>query len=80
MNAHLMQALDAALKATPVQAASGNGVTTIWGTSPESIDRAEDRDRWMELLAKLDIRQPAGSRCGVRFFVTCLCVCVRACV
>lgn len=32
----------------------------IWGTSPDSIDEAEDRDRWMALLTKLDIRQPAG--------------------
>lgn len=32
----------------------------IWGTSPDSIDIAEDRDRWMALLSKLDIRQPAG--------------------
>lgn len=33
---------------------------SIWGTSPESIDIAEDRDRWMVLLDKLKIRQPAG--------------------
>lgn len=39
---------------------AGNGVTHIWGTSPESIDIAEDRDRWMALLSKLSIRQPAG--------------------
>ncbi len=32
----------------------------IWGTSPDSIDIAEDRDRWMELLTRLNIRQPAG--------------------
>ncbi len=38
----------------------GNGNVRIWGTSPESIDIAEDRDRWMELLTKLNIRQPAG--------------------
>jgi carbamoylphosphate synthase large subunit len=40
--------------------AAGNGNVHIWGTSPESIDIAEDRDRWMELLSKLNIRQPAG--------------------
>jgi carbamoyl-phosphate synthase large subunit len=39
---------------------AGTGHVRIWGTSPESIDIAEDRDRWMELLTKLDIRQPAG--------------------
>lgn len=33
---------------------------SIWGTSPDAIDEAEDRDRWMELLKKLDIRQPEG--------------------
>ena len=32
----------------------------IWGTQPDAIDEAEDRDRWMELLNRLDIRQPAG--------------------
>ncbi|KAG1660837.1 hypothetical protein FOA52_008948 [Chlamydomonas sp. UWO 241] len=59
----IAKALDAALKGKPVPAASGAGVAAIWGTSPESIDRAEDRDRWMELLAKLGIRQPAGASC-----------------
>jgi carbamoylphosphate synthase large subunit len=39
---------------------AGNGHTHVWGTSPNSIDIAEDRDRWMELLTKLNIRQPAG--------------------
>jgi carbamoyl-phosphate synthase large subunit len=31
---------------------------TILGTSPDSIDRAEDRKRFKELLHKLDLRQP----------------------
>jgi carbamoylphosphate synthase large subunit len=31
----------------------------IWGTQPDAIDEAEDRDRWMELLTRLDIKQPA---------------------
>ena len=39
---------------------AGNGNVRIWGTSPDSIDAAEDRDRWMALLTSLDIRQPAG--------------------
>jgi len=32
----------------------------ILGTSPESIDLAEDRDRWNGLCARLEIPQPAG--------------------
>lgn len=32
----------------------------VWGTQPSSIDKAEDRDLWMELLTKLDIKQPSG--------------------
>lgn len=39
---------------------AGNGNVSIWGTQPDAIDEAEDRDRWMALLTKLDIRQPAG--------------------
>jgi carbamoyl-phosphate synthase large subunit len=30
----------------------------ILGTSPDSIDRAEDRERFAELLSKLDLKQP----------------------
>ena len=30
----------------------------ILGTSPDSIDRAEDRERFKEILHKLDLRQP----------------------
>jgi carbamoyl-phosphate synthase large subunit len=33
---------------------------TILGTSPDSIDRAEDRERFQALLKKLDILQPAN--------------------
>ncbi len=32
----------------------------IIGTDPDSIDRAEDRDRFMELLHKLGLKQPAN--------------------
>ena len=32
----------------------------IIGTSPDSIDRAEDRERFQELLNKLGLRQPAN--------------------
>jgi carbamoyl-phosphate synthase large subunit len=53
------------LTENPVAAASGEGNVRIWGTSPDAIDEAEDRDRWMALLSRLDIRQPAGgtARC-----------------
>ncbi|MBI5777045.1 MAG: carbamoyl-phosphate synthase large subunit, partial [Nitrospirae bacterium] len=33
---------------------------TILGTSPEAIDRAEDRERFRELLNKLKLKQPAS--------------------
>lgn len=56
----IVNELHAALQANPIPAASGNGYVKIWGTSPDSIDRAEDRDRWMAVLDKLNIRQPAG--------------------
>ena len=32
--------------------------TKIWGTSPDSIDMAEDRERFEQILEKLDIKQP----------------------
>ena len=32
--------------------------TQIWGTSPESIDLAEDREQFEAILRKLEIRQP----------------------
>ncbi len=35
----------------------------IWGTQPKSIDDAEDRDKWYEILTKLDIKQPPGGMC-----------------
>ncbi len=34
--------------------------TKIWGTSPDSIDTAEDRERFERILNALDIRQPAN--------------------
>ncbi len=33
----------------------------IWGTSPESIDRAEDRRRFVELAAELSLRLPESA-------------------
>jgi len=32
--------------------------TKIWGTSPDSIDMAEDRERFEKILRELDIKQP----------------------
>ncbi len=32
--------------------------TKIWGTSPDSIDAAEDRERFEKILRELEIRQP----------------------
>ncbi|PSB40235.1 carbamoyl-phosphate synthase large subunit, partial [Chamaesiphon polymorphus] len=43
------------------QAQDPNGVRTkIWGTSPDSIDMAEDRERFELVLRQLDIQQPAN--------------------
>ncbi|MFP3534362.1 hypothetical protein SB763_33965, partial [Burkholderia sp. SIMBA_042] len=39
------------------RALEANGVPII-GTSPESIDIAEDRERFQKLLNKLGLRQP----------------------
>lgn len=41
-------------------ACAGNGNVSIWGTQPKSIDDAEDRDKWYDILTKLDIKQPPG--------------------
>lgn len=35
-------------------------VTQIWGTSPDSIDIAEDREKFERILRELEIRQPAN--------------------
>ena len=37
-----------------------NAGVRILGTSPDSIDRAEDRERFQALLQKLNLRQPAN--------------------
>jgi len=41
--------------ASPEGLATG---TRIWGTSPESIDAAEDREQFEAILRRLEIRQP----------------------
>lgn len=40
--------------------ASGVGHVRIWGTSPDSIDAAEDRERFNVMLNELKIEQPKG--------------------
>ncbi|KAM7514921.1 hypothetical protein LguiA_004504 [Lonicera macranthoides] len=42
------------------QSASG-GYIRIWGTSPDSIDVAEDRERFNAILKELEIEQPKGN-------------------
>ncbi|KAG8389800.1 hypothetical protein BUALT_Bualt01G0016100 [Buddleja alternifolia] len=39
---------------------SGAGFVRIWGTSPDSIDAAEDRERFNAILNELQIEQPKG--------------------
>jgi carbamoyl-phosphate synthase large subunit len=45
---------------TPLKLAASLPADLILGTSPESIDLAEDRERWNALCARLEIPQPAG--------------------
>ena len=73
---------------------AGNVFVHVWGTSPDPIDIAEDRDRWMEMLMRFEVRQPAGGTCRRRNSPWCAggichgaCLswplsvsCVRACV
>lgn len=40
--------------------ATGIGHVCIWGTSPDSIDAAEDRERFNVILKELNIEQPKG--------------------
>ena len=45
--------------ALPLQEYLANSeLTKIWGTSPDSIDAAEDRERFEQILRELDIKQP----------------------
>jgi carbamoyl-phosphate synthase large subunit len=45
---------------TPLKLAGLLPPELVLGTSPESIDLAEDRERWAALCARLEIPQPAG--------------------
>eukprot|EP00262_Sarcandra_glabra_P010518 TRINITY_DN25803_c0_g1_i1.p1 TRINITY_DN25803_c0_g1~~TRINITY_DN25803_c0_g1_i1.p1 ORF type:complete len:652 (+),score=101.17 TRINITY_DN25803_c0_g1_i1:265-1956(+) len=40
--------------------ASGTGHVRIWGTTPDSIDAAEDRERFNLIIKELKIKQPKG--------------------
>lgn len=40
--------------------ANGIGLVQVWGTSPDSIDAAEDRERFNAILNELKIEQPKG--------------------
>ncbi|XP_060174385.1 carbamoyl-phosphate synthase large chain, chloroplastic [Lycium barbarum] len=42
------------------KARSGAGFVSIWGTSPDNIDAAEDRERFNAILNELKIEQPKG--------------------
>jgi carbamoyl-phosphate synthase large subunit len=45
---------------TPLKLASSLPEGLVLGTSPRSIDLAEDREQWSALCARLEIPQPAG--------------------
>nr|WP_290223990.1 carbamoyl-phosphate synthase large subunit [Trichocoleus desertorum] len=40
------------------ESANADSIPQIWGTSPDSIDVAEDRERFEKILRQLDIHQP----------------------
>ncbi|CAA7400446.1 unnamed protein product [Spirodela intermedia] len=48
------------LEKQQLPSASGAGRVRIWGTSPDSIDAAEDRERFNAILVELGIEQPRG--------------------
>ncbi|NEO30599.1 MAG: carbamoyl-phosphate synthase large subunit [Symploca sp. SIO3C6] len=49
-----------AQKQQNTEATDNNSSTQIWGTSPDSIDIAEDRERFGTILRELEIKQPAN--------------------
>eukprot|EP00899_Mesostigma_viride_P022229 jgi/Mesvir1/3190/Mv16345-RA.1 len=52
--------IDNYLKEHKIPAASGQGLVRIWGTQPQDIDAAEDRDIFMAMLNQLNIKQAPG--------------------
>ena len=47
-----------------------NGANII-GTSPESIDLAEDRERFQKMIQKLDLKQPSKQYCTLERASSC---------
>ena len=58
--------LEKALMDDPIPAASGNGNCHILGTPPDSIDAAEDRERWQAILEELEIHPAPRRRRSLR--------------
>ena len=56
----IAQPLQRALEANPIPAANGDGNVRVWGTSPDNIAAAEDREQFEALLRRLKIEQPPG--------------------
>ncbi|KAG0492105.1 hypothetical protein HPP92_005503 [Vanilla planifolia] len=48
------------LEEKKLMSASTSGLVKVWGTSPDSIDAAEDRERFNTILNELKIEQPKG--------------------
>ncbi|MBE9046978.1 carbamoyl-phosphate synthase large subunit [Pleurocapsales cyanobacterium LEGE 10410] len=46
------------LKTLPIRGQANSEPVKIWGTSPDSIDTAEDRERFEQILRELNIKQP----------------------
>mmetsp|Transcript_12754 Transcript_12754/g.46659 ORF Transcript_12754/g.46659 Transcript_12754/m.46659 type:complete len:1189 (-) Transcript_12754:295-3861(-) len=44
----------------PAAGFNGSELVSIWGTQPDSIDAAEDRDRFLGILEELKIKAPPG--------------------
>ena len=56
----LVKGIQMYLDKNPVPTSNGEGFVKIWGTQPDMIDAAEDRERFEAMLNKLNIKQPPG--------------------
>ena len=54
----LQKYLEELATGTPASTENQPLIPKIWGTSPDSIDMAEDRERFEKVLRELDIKQP----------------------